>query len=132
MRPPTEPKQKKAKKDARAKGGISRLFRKLISRDSGGGSGGQGSPPPAKKAAGAAAADVDFGIETTDVLPHFERVKPPRRRPPRTRQCQVEILTVQYHYTATLSIACKTLLHTSLQVPFSWLAELQLPLGQVK
>ena len=30
------------------------------------------------------------------------------------------------HYTVTLSITHKVLLHASLQVPFGWLAELQL------
>ena len=33
-------------------------------------------------------------------------------------------------YTVTLSITQKVLLHVSLQVPYGWLAELQLPFSQ--
>ena len=34
--------------------------------------------------------EVDFGIETTEVLSHYRRARPPQnRRRPKTRQCQV-------------------------------------------
>ena len=36
--------------------------------------------------------EVDFGIETTEVLSHYRRARPPQnRRRPKTRQCQVRV-----------------------------------------
>lgn len=40
-------------------------------------------------AAVSAAANVNFGIETTEVLPHYQRARPPQKRRRPTRGCQV-------------------------------------------
>ena len=51
---------------------------------------GKVSPKRQKSEPGKSAAEVDFGIETTEVLTHYKRPKPPQnRRRPRTRMIQV-------------------------------------------
>ena len=55
------------------------------------------------ESAAAVPVEVDFGIETTEVLSHYRRARPPQnRRRPKTRQCQVchgaHFRLLEWHY----------------------------------